>query len=633
MEKTMNFLKKYRKSRLFLSFFLVLAALNLSSLTDLSKADSHSAESPKATGESSNARGYEELVYFSGQIVSNTGKLIEAADIEIIWNEPNESMESEFSRKTGRTNDNGLFKIEVKRHDRYLMNIRKTGYRLISKFYSSEIMNGTWEMIPGTTQLIDPTINNTILDIRPQGICSGPLRSQVDWSKYPDQYRPRYIDSEGNISWDVPAEVLRAVDFVENISTCSPGITVNVPANSLVDQFGNPPQGEILASVYTVDIYDLGAMPGDFTAQGSEGIGYMISFGAGGIDITSTDGKYKYQLKKGAQATLTIPIHEYQLEYGLRPENEIPLLLYNEKNGIWEQDGIATVNRRSDAYIGEISHFSAYNMDIVKTDQSCVRIDSSGIDRDYILEVYVPTANGDFTRSKRVDNTPDKLHVIYNLPSNTNITLQAFEVTVGIPPIPISDPIVVNTGDPQDPSIPNEPVWPYYACNADVVLNESSEPPQPRQLKIINQVGSQRLDQVVQVKIIPIEDTYTNDDLLTQDGDICWNLPGEYIGLGGSRIFNVTVGDNYKVFIGMGIWETDLVAGICSIDYPWFKNRRFTDVNYNMYYVWTDVTVNGHSSDIWEWTITGSYLYGNLNVNPTDNPSISFQSTDWDPIP
>ena len=85
--------------------------------------------------------------------------------------------------------------------------------------------------------------------------------------------------------------------------------------------------------------------------------------------------------------------------------------------------------------------------------------------------------------------------------------------------------------------------------------------------------------------------------------------------------------------LGMGIWETDLVTGNCPLSHPWFKNRRFMNSDYKLYYVWADITVNDHQSDIWEWTITGSYNYGNLNVNPANNPSIPFMITESNPIP
>ena len=196
------------------------------------------------------------------------------------------------------------------------------------------------------------------------------------------------------------------------------------------------------------------------------------------------------------------------------------------------------------------------------------------------MEVTVPYG-GDVTyRSYLVDNSPVKRHVIYNLPSNTDISLRAFEAIIGVS-IPITDTIVVNTGNPQNPATPNLPDGPpYTACNSQVDLSEA--PLAPRQLRIINNMGTQRLEQIVQVKIIPIGSTYTTDDMLTPDTLACWNLPGEAINRGQSMTFDVNVGNNYLVFIGVGIWETDFVTGLCPNSSPWIKTRFFTTPEFNL---------------------------------------------------
>ena len=720
----MRLFKKCKKSRWAVSLFIAFALLYAGAFMGLAEAgDYHpqkllQSKTPITTGKIVKQKFHEEFIYFSGQVVTNQGKPVEEAEIEI-------------SGHTEETDKYGFFKIETKRADRYLMNIRKTGFRMISRVYVSAIENGVWEMTPGSTQLFDPSVNTMLRDIRAADTCGGPIRSRVDWSRYPIQHKSLYVNSNGDVSWDVPDHVLRTLDFFENSTSCNPGIMINLPANSLVDQNGNPPREKILASISTVDVYDPGAMPGDGTALLNGEFGYMITFGAGGITFTSKGGKYKYQLKKGAKAEITIPINESQLKYRSKPEPQIPLLLYNEEKGIWDQVGVAKLNKKKNAYVGSVYHFSEYNMDLVKTDQACVSIDSSGIDRDYMLEVIVPTVNGDIYRTLPIDNTPEKLHVIYNLPSYTDITLQAYETATGIE-IPISNPIGVNTGNPQVPSTPNLPDYPYTACDREVLLTEALDAPLlsgpefssgsftlswdfswpgpfsssqdgfeleestssstsgfsliystanqsmgdnrshvdyslsrspgqywyrvramtmssytpysnvvhvvvgtqgTRQLRITNQVGIQRLEQVVQVKIVPVGGTFGSDDLLTPDTFTCWNLPGESINPGESRTFEVSIGDDYWVFIGMGIWETDLVTGLCSINYPWIKTRFFTDLDFNIHYVWVEAHVSQHTGGIYDWTITGSYLDGNLSLNPTGSPSIPFNITTWNPIP
>jgi len=166
----------------------------------------------------------------------------------------------------------------------------------------------------------------------------------------------------------------------------------------------------------------------------------------------------------------------------------------------------------------------------------------------------------------------------------------------------------------------------------DVIIVAATE---QRRIKITNNVGTQRLDQVVQVKIIPFGQSYTKyDDLLSPDSPRCNDLPGDSIRRGQSRTFDVDLGDDYLVFIGMGIWETDLASGFCSLSHPWIKTRTFTDTNWNSHYVWVEVQVSGHSSGVWEWTIDGSYTSTTpLKLTPAGNSSIFFNITDYDPIP
>jgi len=656
---------------------------------------------------------YKEAVIFSGQVVSTWDKAIESANVEI-------------NGKIVKTNSNGHFKIAVKPSNRFVMNIRKKGFGLVSKIYTTGIQDGLWVMTKATTQFFDPTKDILIKDIRPPDICKGTLSSRVDWSRYPNRRIPRYIDSEGLISWEVPEEAKKAIEFAENCNTCNPGISITIPANSLVDSNGNLPIGNVTVSLSTVDIYDPSSMPGDYTVDLGNRTGYMLTYGAGTVNVSS-NGK-KYILKKGTKSTLTVPINSAQLKQTTKLAKSIPFLLYDEKKGVWRVFGEARLDVEKNAYVAEIDHFSAFNMDLVKTDQACVRIDSTAINQNYDLEISIPYAGDVIVRTVSVDNTTEKIHAIYNLPSYTNIVLRAFTQEEGDP---ITDTITVNTGEPQDPADPNCPIDPYDACNSQVVLTELTEATlapvlsgpatstgtfvlswdyefvgmastangyvleelttlpnsefssiypgaytddqrehvdyeitrsigdywyrvkfmnatgwtpysnvvhvvvtaeAARQLKITNQVGSQRLEEVVQVKIIPIGYTYSTDDLLTSDSLECLELPGESIDRGDSRTFDVTIGDDYLVFIGLGIWETDLVAELCPFSSPWFKRRFFLDPNFNLYYVWNEVVVGDHFSDVWEWTITGSYTGGNLYLNPTDNPSLPFQITDWDPL-
>ncbi len=148
-----------------------------------------------------------------------------------------------------------------------------------------------------------------------------------------------------------------------------------------------------------------------------------------------------------------------------------------------------------------------------------------------------------------------------------------------------------------------------------------------------NMSTSLNLHEIVQIKVAPTEaGVFMKNDLLTTDSASgCRSLPGESIISGSSRTFNITIGNDYWVFIGIGIWDMDNF--LCSWSSPWFKRTFFTDTNFNIHYVWRTVHVQGHSSGNMVWTISGSYLNGTLAVYPQGGSPIYFNVTPNNPIP
>lgn len=158
--------------------------------------------------------------------------------------------------------------------------------------------------------------------------------------------------------------------------------------------------------------------------------------------------------------------------------------------------------------------------------------------------------------------------------------------------------------------------------------------PATRSITLRNNIStSLNLHEVVQVKVALTESgVFKRDDLLTDDWAYCLYLPGESIPSGDSRTFNITLGNNYSVYIGIGIWDLDNFT--CSWNYPWFKRTFFTEAGtFQTYYVWKVVNVTNHTSGDWLWTISGSYLNGTLAVTPQGNPAIYFNRTTYTPIP
>ncbi len=148
-----------------------------------------------------------------------------------------------------------------------------------------------------------------------------------------------------------------------------------------------------------------------------------------------------------------------------------------------------------------------------------------------------------------------------------------------------------------------------------------------------NTSTSLNLREIVQFKVALTEaGVFTKTDLLTDDSaSSCRSLPGESIPSGSSETFQITAGNDYWVFIGLGIW--DMNNFLCSWSSPWFKRTYFTDSNYNIHYVWRTIRVQGHTGGNMVWTISGSYLNGTLAVYPQGGSAIYFNVTPNNPIP
>jgi hypothetical protein len=408
-------------------------------------------------------------ILFSGTVVSNAGKPVEAAEVRVGGVKTNTDTRGFFKLATPPVKDN-----------RYVLNIRKTGFGLVSRIYGRSIREGKWTMTSGTTQLVDPRQPIRVRDAAAavRSNCQGRPSGRIDWSRYPEQRIARIFDGAGHpVPGELPAELGEALRLLDAGTDCGPGMSVSIPANSLVTASGRMPQGMVEVTVSTVDLYAPDSMPGDMSVETGGRAAYMQSYGAGTVSITA--GGKPIALAKGARAEVTIPIDPAQLKNKAPIQPTIPFLRYDENKGLWILVGTARLNAKGDAYLAEVDHLSAFNADLIKTDQACVRIDGSAIQGTYTLEVTIPMG-GDAApavRSFTVGPDPDhpdnpNIHAIYNLPSNTWIMLVPIRNAQSDDPVPLGT-FVVNTGDPQDPGTPNEPDWDYGACRSRLTLFET----------------------------------------------------------------------------------------------------------------------------------------------------------------
>lgn len=83
----------------------------------------------------------------------------------------------------------------------------------------------------------------------------------------------------------------------------------------------------------------------------------LVSYGMTDLNMYAENGD-KLQLKEGSKAKLTFPI---PAGMGENPPASIPLWSFNEKTGLWEEEGSAQL--QGNVYVGEVAHFSWVNLD------------------------------------------------------------------------------------------------------------------------------------------------------------------------------------------------------------------------------------------------------------------------------
>jgi hypothetical protein len=369
----------------------------------------------------------------------------------------------------------GVFYLGVNPANRYVFNIRKPGYALLSQIYDSSVVAGHWTLTRAFSTTVDPTQPIQLTESRDERNCPGPLSLRLDWKNYRRLIQPQWQDGSNNVvqpfgKLEVPLPGEEA-EANQQFRFCGPGLRLEIPPNSLVDQGGAAPVGNVTVQLSTVDLNSPMQMPGDYTVALPGGdTRVMQSYGAGTVEITS--GNRRFNLRPGAKAKLSIPIDPDQLATGAALPATIPILFYDEREGVWREDGTAAL--AGGFYEAEVTHFSAINADLVKVNQSCVRILSPTLPASYNLEFIIPQTGGaaPVRRTELINNAPPHRHVIYNLPSNVNIVLVPIRVDNNIP----IGTFVVNTGGAQNPTNPNRPADPYTACATEVTFTELAIP-------------------------------------------------------------------------------------------------------------------------------------------------------------
>ena len=198
-------------------------------------------------------------------------------------------------------------------------------------------------------------------------------RSVVRFSKsgYFDVVRSMDADAADGASWEVVMCKKENNDFT-SIKTYSSSSDQTLQAGEMkidmpqdgykVDGTGAGYAGKVKSEMVYLDPNNerfSEMMPGgDLAAVRSDNSSaQLVSYGMTDLNMYAENGD-KLQLKEGSKAKLTFPI---PAGMGENPPASIPLWSFNEKTGLWEEEGSAAL--QGNVYVGEVAHFSWVNLD------------------------------------------------------------------------------------------------------------------------------------------------------------------------------------------------------------------------------------------------------------------------------
>lgn len=198
-------------------------------------------------------------------------------------------------------------------------------------------------------------------------------RSVVRFSKagYFDVVRSMDADDAEGASWEVVMCKKENNDFT-SIKTYSSSSNQTLQAGEMkidmpqdgykVDGTGLSYTGKVKSEMVYLDPNNerfSEMMPGgDLAAVRSDNSSaQLVSYGMTDLNMYAENGD-KLQLKDGSKAKLTFPI---PAGMGENPPASIPLWSFNEKTGLWEEEGSAAL--QGNVYVGEVAHFSWVNLD------------------------------------------------------------------------------------------------------------------------------------------------------------------------------------------------------------------------------------------------------------------------------
>jgi hypothetical protein len=370
-----------------------------------------------------------ENVVFTGSFIDTEGKAIEKGVIEIYVHQADgkEPRLHKIALTSGKSQG------ELPKGNKYVVNVKARGYGLVSKVFYGNLPSYNYQLKAATVVSFNPTIGGLVRDSKNN--CIGSLSAQANWAGDPWKELPLRINSSGQISgFGMSPELEQAYNFHAKSKPCNNNISVAIPANALNTS------ASVNVAISAIDLFSPDGMPGDYSLSLSQNrVGFMESYGAFSLEIY--DGEKNFNLNNKEKKTAKVTFAVSEMAKGKTLPQSIPLVYYDEKNGVWVKDTEATYNKEIHAYEAEVTHFSAINLDLEKTNTSCLGfIDPAEGTTDafvapYRVEVTAPasTPGGVPRVSSRTVNiadlctTPANQFALTRLPADTELSIAFFD--------------------------------------------------------------------------------------------------------------------------------------------------------------------------------------------------------------
>jgi hypothetical protein len=338
-------------------------------------------------------------VLFSGKVVArNTLLPIPGAQVTV-------------GAASTTSNASGAFLLSVPEVPRYVLNVKKPHFALLSRAYYG-------------------TATGLLLEL--------------------DQTQSHIIDSRegGHVIYDG-----------KNV-----GSGVTLAGHSLVDSKGNPVNAPVTVDVFAYDITRSNPIPGDFSAKDKNGKDARLeTYGAIQVEVTDGGGQ-TLQLASGSTADISISIDP---TVQANAPATIPLLSYDEGTGYWKEE--STLVRSGNVYAGKTKHLSVFNADTVFNNTACIRLTvadtpptTSPVNPPRFAPTFPFTLHIDYTDQggPRHNDFPvtESPNALLRLPPNIDVTLT---IVGGAGP---GRTFAVKSGDTIPDAISYPPPFDYQDC-------------------------------------------------------------------------------------------------------------------------------------------------------------------------